>query len=65
MSGYPSLAQIIATSSDACENPRFLSQLATSEGIRPWHLGGVHTTEMGTHYVVMESPMLAMPGHPG
>ena len=29
------------------------------------HEGGVHTTEMGTHYVVMESPMLAVPGHPG
>ena len=29
------------------------------------HEGGVHTTDNGTHFVVMESPMLAEPGHPG
>ena len=29
------------------------------------HEGGLHTTEAGTHFVVMESPMLAEPGQPG
>jgi manganese-dependent ADP-ribose/CDP-alcohol diphosphatase len=29
------------------------------------HEGGLHTSEAGTHYVVMESPMLATPGRKG
>ncbi len=29
------------------------------------HDGGVFTSEFGTHYVVMESPIVAEPGHNG
>jgi hypothetical protein len=29
------------------------------------HEGGLHTSETGAHYVVMESPMLGEPGQPG
>ena len=49
---------------DVLENPEWSHAVAAVVSGHQ-HEGGVHTTDNGTHFVVMESPMLAEPGHPG
>ena len=49
---------------DVLEDPRWAHTVAAVVSGHQ-HEGGVHTSENGTHFVVMESPMLAEPGHRG
>ena len=48
----------------ALEDPRW-AHVVSAVVSGHQHEGGLHTTEEGTHFVVMESPMLAVPGEPG
>ena len=48
----------------ALEDPRW-SHVVSAVVSGHQHEGGLHTTACGTHFVVMESPMLAMPDKPG